>query len=412
MGLLSGLSVVEGSAFVAAPLAGMSLAQLGADVIRFDALTGGFDARRWPLTAEKRSIYWAGLNKGKRSFAVDVRSPEGRELVAQLICRSGPGKGIFLTNLSPGGALAYEALKERRRDVIVLNLLGNPDGSTAVDYTVNSAVGIPFATGPERAGGTAPVNNALPAWDLTTGMTAAFGLLAAELHRRATGEGQHVKLALSDVGFAMVGALGYIGEAAVNKEDRPATGNFLYGAFGCEFETKDGRFIYVVAITERMWSEIVKVTGTAEAMASLASASGLDLDRDEGARYGVRAEIKAAMAPWFRARTLGEVEAALKATGVCWGPYRTPTEMLAEDPRASAANPMFTVLDQHGIGRYPVPGSPLQVSAAPREAPRTAPRLGEHTDEILAGELGLTQTQIGTLRDKKIVGGPIDVVAP
>jgi 2-methylfumaryl-CoA isomerase len=118
------------------------------------------------------------------------------------------------------------------------------------------------------------------------------------------------------------------------------------------------------------------------------------------------------MAPWFRARTLAEVEVALKATGVCWGPYQTPTEMLAKDPRASTANPLFSMLDQPGIGRYLVPGSPLQFSAAPREIPRVAPRLGEHTDEILSAELGMTQAQIGALRDKKVVGGPIDVVAP
>jgi len=84
-GILSGLRVVEGSAFVAAPLGGMTLAQLGADVIRFDQIGGGLDYHRWPLASDGQSLFWAGLNKGKRSIQIDVRAPEGRELVAALI---------------------------------------------------------------------------------------------------------------------------------------------------------------------------------------------------------------------------------------------------------------------------------------------------------------------------------------
>src|SRR5262245_4577876 len=84
-GILAGMRVVEGSAFVAAPLGGMTLAQLGADVIRFDPIGGGLDAHRWPITAEGKSLFWAGLNKGKRSIAVDMRSPQGRSLLTDLI---------------------------------------------------------------------------------------------------------------------------------------------------------------------------------------------------------------------------------------------------------------------------------------------------------------------------------------
>ena len=84
-GILEGMRIVEGSAFVAAPLGGMAMAQLGADVIRFDPIGGGLDRKRWPVTAEGRSLFWAGLNKGKRSIQVDLTSEEGRELVAALV---------------------------------------------------------------------------------------------------------------------------------------------------------------------------------------------------------------------------------------------------------------------------------------------------------------------------------------
>jgi len=91
---LAGLSVVEGTAFVAAPTGGMALAQLGADVIRFDQVGGGIDHGRWPLTADGVSLYWNGLNRGKRSLAVDLRDPEVTDLLVELVARA----GNFLTN--------------------------------------------------------------------------------------------------------------------------------------------------------------------------------------------------------------------------------------------------------------------------------------------------------------------------
>ena len=232
-GILKGLRVVEGSAFVAAPLGGMTLAQMGADVIRFDPLSGGLDYRRWPVTPENESIYWAGMNKGKRSFAVNLREAEGRELVAALITAPGPEAGIFLTNLQVGEWLSYETLSARRADLIMLRIIGNPDGTVAVDYTVNARMGWPFVTGPADLD--EPVNNVLPGWDLTCGLTAAIGLLAAERHRSRTGEGQEVRLSLADVAYHITGSLGYIGDVEINGAERPRIGNDMYGTFGGEF---------------------------------------------------------------------------------------------------------------------------------------------------------------------------------
>src|SRR3984893_18195673 len=239
-GILAGLSVVEGSAFVAAPLGGMTLAQLGADVIRFDQIGGGLDHRRWPLAAGGQSLFWAGLNKGKRSIQIDLRAPEGRELVGALVA----AVGAFLTNFPARGWLAYDALRERRADLLMVALTGNPDGSSEVDYTVNPATGFPWATGPRNLA--EPLNSVLPAWDIALGTLATVGLLAAERHRRLTGAGQLVNLSLSDVAFAMVGNLGRIAEAELGGRDQQKDGNYLYGAFGHDFETRDGRRVMVV----------------------------------------------------------------------------------------------------------------------------------------------------------------------
>ena len=112
-GILAGLRIVEGSAFIAAPLGGMTLAQLGADVIRFDDIHGGLDSDRWPVTKDGASIYWAGLNKGKRSIAVDLRHPKGRELLTALIGAPGEGAGIFTTNMPARGWLSSRPATSR-----------------------------------------------------------------------------------------------------------------------------------------------------------------------------------------------------------------------------------------------------------------------------------------------------------
>ncbi|MGZ5357221.1 MAG: CoA transferase, partial [Solirubrobacterales bacterium] len=219
-GILEGMRIVEGSAFVAVPLGGMTMAQLGAEVIRFDPIGGGLDRRRWPVTADGRSLFWAGLNKGKRSIRVDLGSEEGREIVAGLVTAPGPEAGLFITNFPARGFLDYEALAARRP--IMVNVVGNHDGSSAVDYTVNPATGFAWSTGPRNLG--VPFNHLLPAWDSITGVLATTSLLAAERRRGRTGEGQLVRLALSDVAFWMVGNLGKIAEVQVNHHERVKDG--------------------------------------------------------------------------------------------------------------------------------------------------------------------------------------------
>ena len=243
-GVLEGLSIVEGSAYVAAPLGGMTLAQLGADVVRFDDIGGGLDHTRWPLAQNGESLFWAGLNKGKRSLRVNLRSDEGRELVSEVIAAA----GAFLTNFPARGWLSYETLRARRDDLIMVHLKGNRDGSSEVDYTVNPATGFPWATGPRNL--TEPLNSVLPAWDIAMGELAAIGLLAADRHRTRTGEGQLVETALSDVAFAVTGHLGRVAQAQLDATDSPRRdGNYLYGAFGHDFVTRDERHVMVVALT-------------------------------------------------------------------------------------------------------------------------------------------------------------------
>jgi 2-methylfumaryl-CoA isomerase len=401
-GILAGMRVVEGSAFVAAPLGGMTLAQLGADVIRFDPIGGGLDAHRWPVTAQGKSLFWAGLNKGKRSIAVDMRSPQGKELITDLITAPGADAGLFLTNFPAAGWLDYTKLAIQRPDLIMVNIVGNPDGSSAVDYTVNPATGFPWTTGPGTV--STPVNHLLPAWDAITGTLAATGLLAAERKRRIEGTGQFVRLALADVALATVGHLGNIAEVQINKTERPKYGNYLYGAFGCDFATKDGKRVMVVGLTARQWRSLVAAVGFGDACVQVEKLLGVDLSK-EGDRFAARHVISALIEPWVGSRTMSEVREVFDAHDVCWGPYQTFAELVTTDPRCSSANPMFAEVDQPGIGAYLMPGSPLEFSAVQRVPPGPAPRLGQHTDEILAGVLGLSGAEIGRLHADGVVSG-------
>ncbi|MBC6459481.1 CoA transferase [Actinomadura sp. HBU206391] len=384
--MLDGLRVLEISSFVAAPLGGMTLAQLGAEVIRVDPIGGAPDVRRWPLAPSGASLYWAGLNKGKRSVTVDLRSPRGREIVSALAADT----GVVLTNAPRP---SYEELAAARPDLIHLRIEGHHDGRPAVDYTVNAETGFPLATGPEDH--TDPVNNVVPAWDIACGLYAAVGILAAERHRSRTGEGSALRLPLADVALATAGNLGLLGAAVLGGGDRPRIGNHLYGGFARDFATADGERVMLVTLTARHFADLCAVTGLAEVFTELGRLLGADFGADAD-RYRHREAIAALIEPWFAARTLAEVSKALSGCSVLWSPYRTFTEAA----RAATANPLMTELDQPGIGRHPVPGSPI-VSGAGRGA-ALAPALGSDTDDVLT-EIGLDAGEIVALRGEGIV---------
>ena len=397
-GILAGLRVVELSAFVAAPLCGATLAALGAEVVRIDPLGGGIDANRWPLHAG-RSLYWAGLNQGKRSVTINTANEAGQELVTALIVEA----GTLVTNLPVRGWSSHEALSRRRPDLIMAVLTGNPDGSSAVDYTVNAAVGFPWVTG--LGGVDRPVNHVLPVWDALSGYMLATGLLTAERHRVLTGEGQLVRLSLMDVALAVTSHLGFLAEAGLNVEPRPRLGNDLYGTYARDFRTADGHYVIAVALTPRQWASLVAATGTQGAIDNLEKKNTTDFAL-EGARFEHREEISALLENWIASRTLAEVGSSFNEHGVLWGPYQTFKELLAIDPRCSVANPMLSEVDQPGIGRYLRAGSPLIFEGFERWPPQPAPLIGADTGEVLRRWLGAGDADLRRLAQAGIIAPP------
>ena len=375
---LTGVRIVEISSFVAVPLAGMTLAQLGAEVVRIDPVGGAADYHRWPLAADGDSIYWTGLNKGKRSMEVDMRSADGRDLVRRLIAAA----GVFITNVSGRQWHSYETLSALRPDLIQLEVLGRADGTTGVDYTVNAATGFPLVTGPADHIG--PVNHVMPSWDVSCGLYAALAILAALRRRDATGQGSSIRLPLDDVALATAANLGFLTEAIVNGDQRPRLGNAIFGQYGRDFTSSDGASFMVVALTARHFGDLTELTGTTEAVAALAKTLGVDFS-EEGQRYEHREVLNELFAGWFSSHTAAEISAALTASSVLWERYQSFTEV-ASSPRVTA-NPLFAPLQQDGIGRYPAPALPMTVDGE-HLRPAPAPALGQDNAAVPAEWLG------------------------
>ena len=284
-----------------------------------------------------------------------------------------------------------------------MRVMGWPDGRPAVDYTVNAAVGLPLMTGP--ADDPRPVNHVLPAWDLLTGAYAAFCLVSAERSRRATGQGCEVRLPLSDIAIASLANLGQVGEVLTTGADRARMGNDLYGAFGRDFVTLDGRRLMIVAITPRQWTGLIAVLGLESSVAALEAELGVGLAADEGVRFQHRDRLNPMLEAAIALRTADDLTPAFESRGVCWGPYQTLKQAVDGDPYFSAANSVLSEIDHPSGRRYLAPGFPGTMPDHPRHAPTPAPRLGRDTDEVLSRVLGMSSGEIARLHDAGLVAG-------
>jgi 2-methylfumaryl-CoA isomerase len=388
--LLNGLSVIEASSFVASPTAGLYMAQMGAEVIRVDQIGGGPDFRRWPVTEANDSLYWENLNRAKKSVALDLGSPAGRELLQELVRKTGQ----FVTNFPAEGFLSHAKLSEGRADLVTVRVMGWADGSPALDYTVNNSVGYPMMTG----AGPEPVNHVLPAWDLLSGAYAAFAMLAAIQRRTVSGEGSEVRIPLSDVAIGTVANLGGIAEVLYTGENRPRLGNAVYGLFGRDFVTADGVRTMIVVVTPRQWANLVAALKLEAAVTSIETARGVNFAKDDGLRFNHRDALYPLFEAAIAARPHADLAAAFDAGGIVHSAYRTMKDAVA-DPALVANNPVFGRAANPSGFDYPAAGSFATVPQMERQAPQPAPVNGGNSEEVLAERLGLSSGQIAALID-------------
>ena len=395
--LLSDLSVIEVSSFVASPTIGLYCAQMGAEVIRVDHKAGGLDYDRYMLTKEGRSLSWENLNRAKKSVALDLRSGEGRELCVELARKT----GTLVTNLPEQSFLSHDAVSEGREDMVSLRIMGWHDGRQAMDFTVNAASGYPLMCGPEEwdPATAPPVNQVLPAWDFITGAYGAFALMAAVHHRIRAGEGSELRIPLGDVAIGTMANAGAMAEMLYRGADRERLGNAIWGAFGRDFRSRDGQRFMVAALTPKQWDGLVAAFGVELEIASLEGELGVRFADGDTPRFTHRKRLFDLFQHAAGQRDYGDLEAAMAQQGCTFERYRTMYEA-ANDPVLVGSNPLFGPSPANPSGfEYPATRSFAKRHGHVAGDPAPAPYLGQHSEEVLADRLGLSSGAIAKLVD-------------
>ena len=398
--LLSGLSIIEASSFVASPTAGLYCAQMGAEVIRVDHKAGGLDYDRYMLTKEGRSLSWENLNRAKKSVALDLRSGEGRELLVELSAKT----GNLITNLPERSFLSHGAIAARRPDLVSVRIMGWHDGRQAMDFTVNAASGYPLMCGPEDwdPATAPPVNQVLPAWDFVTGAYCAFALLAGLRHRDASGEGSEIRVPLGDVAIGTMANSGAMAEMLYRGGDRERLGNAIWGAFGRDFRSRDGVRFMVAALTAKQWDGLVAAFDLADEIAELENELNVRFADGDRPRFEHRHRLFELFGTRSQTYDWHALSDRLTQHGTTFERYRTMHEA-ANDAELVTENPLFGPSPANPSGfEYPATRSFANIPTLDAGLPRAAPYLGQHTEEVLADRLGLASGAIGDLVDRGI----------
>lgn len=398
--LLGGLSIIEASSFVASPTAGLYCAQMGAEVIRVDHKAGGLDYDRYMLTREGRSLSWENLNRAKKSVALDLQSDEGRELLVALSAAT----GNLITNLPEKSFLSHAAIAATRPDLVSVRIMGWHDGRQAMDFTVNAASGYPLMCGPEDwdAATAPPVNQVLPAWDFITGAYCAFALMAGLRHRDATGEGAELRVPLGDVAIGTMANSGAMAEMLYRGADRERLGNAIWGAFGRDFRSRDGKRFMVAALTPKQWGGLIAAFGVESEIAALETELGVRFADGDRPRFDNRHRLFDLFQAAAAAHDYADLEVRMAAQGCTFERYRTMHEA-ANDPALIADNPLFGPSPANPSGfTYPATRSFANIPQRDAGAPAPAPYLGQHTEEVLAERLGLPSGAIADLVDRGV----------
>ena len=398
--LLSGLSIIEASSFVASPTAGLYCAQMGAEVIRVDHKAGGLDYDRYMLTKEGRSLSWENLNRAKKSVALDLRSGEGRELLVELSAKT----GNLITNLPEKSFLSHGAIAARRPDLVSVRIMGWHDGRQAMDFTVNAASGYPLMCGPEDwdPATAPPVNQVLPAWDFVTGAYSAFALLAGLRHRDASGEGSEIRVPLGDVAIGTMANSGAMAEMLYRGGDRERLGNAIWGAFGRDFRSRDGVRFMVAALTAKQWDGLVAAFDLADEIAELENELNVRFADGDRPRFEHRHRLFELFGTRSQTYDWHALSDRLTQHGTTFERYRTMHEA-ANDAELVSENPLFGPSPANPSGfEYPATRSFANIPTLDAGLPRAAPYLGQHTEEVLADRLGLASGAIGDLVDRGI----------
>ncbi|MCL6499614.1 MAG: CoA transferase [Firmicutes bacterium] len=394
---LSGIRVLELGSFIAGPYCGQLLADYGAEVIKVEPPREGDAMRRWGVALyQGRSLWWPVIARGKKSVTVDLRRPEGQELVRRLADRC----DVLVENFRPGTlegwGLGPDVLLERNPALVYVRISAFGQTGPYRDRPGFGAVaeamgGLRYLVGyPDRP----PPRFGISIGDTLAGMFGALGALLALREREVrVGRGQVVDVAITDAVLAVLESV--IAECSVTGAVRERSGTVLPGVAPSNlYETADGRWVVVAANADGVFRRLCDAMGRPEWKTDPRYAT-------HEARGAHQAELDQAIAQWVRSLPAEELLGVLDRHGVPCGPVYNAAEVLT-DPHYRARGSLVEV-DNRGVGRVTMQGPVPRLAGTPLSVPGPAPELGEHTDQVLQDLLGLSAEEVARLREAGVV---------
>lgn len=392
---LDNIRVLDMSRFLAGPLCGMILGDMGAEVIRIEP-PGGMVDRTWGILGpDGETLTYKILGRNKKSITLNLNSEEGKEILMELVRRS----DIVIHNFPPETSLerelSYENLKKINPMMILAvisgyGLNGPESKQICFDFVTQARTGAMSLNG---FPGDPPVKTTVPYIDCSSGIGAALGILLALYHRQRTGMGQLVDVALFDMASFMTQQVGALMYFAVYGEIREQFGNFGFASFMSCVKAKDG-WVMLVASSDDIWKRFIKAIGKEE------------LADDPRFRNDMQRSLNATLIDpivqeWAREKTVDEILELLQAARVACARVNSVKELM-NDPQAIARQ-MVLKVNYPNLNEIPIPGIPVKLSLTPGDIRTLAPKVGEHNKEIYCGLLGLSLDKLCELEWSKVI---------
>lgn len=387
-GLLAGIKVVEFTHMVMGPAAGLVLADLGADVVKVEPV-GGDKTRRLRGSG---AGYFSMYNRNKKSLAIDLKSPEGKEIALNLIKNA----DVFIENFRPGAldklGFSYQDLAAINPRLIYCSEKGFLDGPyshrTALDEVAQMMGGLAYMTGPPGR----PLRAGSSVIDVTGGMFGAIAVLAALQDRSRTGKGRHVSAALYETTVFLVGQ--HMAQHAVTGiPAAPMPARVSAWAVYDVFDVKEDEKVFVGVVSDGQWRAFCDAFD----LTDWASDASLAENNDRVAR---REDIIPKLRTLFSTFTQDELMAKLERTGLPFAPIQRP-EDLASDPHLNASGGLLEMTIPEG-GEISLPALPIAIDGARPGLTINPPEVGQHSKEVL-GALGLSESEIARLVEDGLV---------
>jgi len=391
---LDGVRVLDLSRVLAGPFCGMLLSDLGADVVKIEDTGSGDESRTWPPHKDGESAAFLVINRNKRDMTLDLKAPEGVEVLKRMVATADVLIENFRTGTMESFGLGYDTLAAINPRLIYCSVsafgrTGPRKDAAGYEALMQAFSGIMSITG-EPDG--APLRCGVSFLDLTTGIFCAFGIVNALLHRVRTGLGQRVDGSLLETAVTLLNyhAEGYLLTGAQPKplgSSHPSLSP--YRTFRCG----DGQWIFIAGANDRFWQRLAPALGLPEL--AMDPRFAVNIERVKHRRE-LEAALEAAIAKQDREPLLKLLEDA----GVPATPVNTVKQVM-EDAQTAARSMIERVVHPR-LGEIPVVGTPIKFSRMRPGVRRPAPQQGEHTDEILA-EHDYSAADIAALRTKKVV---------